>query len=360
MASCGHLSRMGTIRGKSNIAAARPLAIHPRSELGRNMAFPINHTFLDTNGIRMHVAQSGSGDLVILLHGWPELWYSWRHQMAALSAAGYHVVAPDQRGFGQSESPEPIEAFNILELTADIIGLVNALGEQRAVIVGHDWGAQVAAHCGLLRPDLFHAVALIAVPFLQRSKRGHPPTQFMKRIARDNQFYQLYFQEPGRAEQEFEQDVYLTLRKLLFSGSGDIALDQRPNYFFGKDQGLLDICVSPNELPQWLQEEDLRYFAAEFERSGFRGGLNWYRNIDKNWELTHFLIGATITQPALFIAGERDQTIVLYSNAYETLENNLPRLYKKILIPSAGHWVQQEKPVEVNKVLLDFLATLNY
>ena len=328
-------------------------------ELRHILDIPINHTFVDTNGIRMHVAEAGSGDLVILLHGWPELWYSWRHQLATLSAAGYRVIAPDQRGFGQSESPDAMEAFNILELTADIVGMVSALGEERAVIVGHDWGSQVAAHCALLRPDLFHAVALLAVPFLRRTKRGHPPTLFMKRIARDRVFYQLYFQEPGRAENEFEQDVYLTLRKLLFSGSGDIAMDQRPNYFIKEDQGLLDVCVSPSEFPQWLQEEDLRYYAAEFERSGFRGGLNWYRNIDKNWELTHFLIGATITQPALFIGGEVDQTIGLYSNAYESLESNLPQLYKKALIPSAGHWVQQEKPEEVNKVLLDFLATLN-
>ena len=181
----------------------------------------ITHRFVETNGIRMHITEQGEGPLVILCHGFPESWYSWRHQLAALADAGFHAVAPDQRGYGQTDRPEPIEAYHILELAADIAGLVHALGEERAVVVGHDWGAPVAWHCGLLRPDIFRAVGLLSVPYLPRPCEDIRPTEAMRALVGEKEFYMLYFQEPGKAEAELEADARTAMRMLLYSGSGD-------------------------------------------------------------------------------------------------------------------------------------------
>lgn len=315
----------------------------------------IAHRFVETNGIRMHIAEQGEGPLVILCHGFPESWYSWRHQLTALADAGYHAVAPDQRGYGQTDRPEAIEAYHILELTGDIVGLVHALGEERATIVGHDWGAPVAWHCGLLRADLFQAVGLLSVPYLPRPWEDIRPTEAMKLMVGEKEFYMLYFHEPGKAESELEADVRTTMRMLLYSGSGDAQPKQRWRAIFAKSETLLDTCAMPDTLPAWLTEQDIDFFAGEFERTGFRGALNWYRNIDRNWELTPFLRGARLCQPTLFAAGEEDGVIKLYRHAVDTLEEAVPNLKKKALLPGAGHWVQQERPEEVNALLIEFL-----
>jgi pimeloyl-ACP methyl ester carboxylesterase len=313
------------------------------------------HRLVETNGIKMHIAEQGEGPLVVLCHGFPECWYSWRHQLPALAQAGYHVVAPDQRGYGQTDHPEAIEAYHILELTADIVGLVHVLGEERAAVVGHDWGSPVAWHCALLRPDIFSSVGLLSVPYLRRQWDDMRPTEVMRLMVGEKQFYQLYFQEPGKAEAELEADVPKTMRMLLYSGSGDAPPEKRWRAIFRKSETLLDTCALPDELPAWLTEEDIDIFAREFERSGFRGGLNWYRNIDRTWELTPFLRGARLLQPTLFLAGEEDGVITMYRQAFDTIEEAAPNLTKKVLVPGAGHWVQQERPKEVNEVLIDFL-----
>lgn len=318
----------------------------------------ILHRFVETNGIRMHIAEQGTGPLVVLCHGFPELWYSWRHQLPALAEAGFHAVAPDQRGYGQTDRPEPIEAYDIFRLAGDIVGLVQALGEEQAVIAGHDWGAPVAWHCALLRPDIFRAVILLSVPYLPRSAFDVRPTEAMKWMAGENEFYQLYFQEPGRAEAELDADVRRTLRTFLYSASGDAPPEKRWRFIFPKSQKFLDTATDPERLPPWLTEEDLDAFSREFERTGFRGGLNWYRNIDRMWELTPFLNGARLSQPALFVAGEADAVITMYRQAFDTLEENAPGLRKKVVLPGAGHWVQQERPAEVNELLLEFLRGL--
>lgn len=313
------------------------------------------HRFVETNGIKMHIAEQGEGPLVVLCHGFPECWYSWRHQLPALAQAGYHVVAPDQRGYGQTDKPEAIEAYHILELTADIVGLVHVLGEERAAVIGHDWGSPVAWHCALLRPDIFSSVGLLSVPYLRRQWDDMRPTEVMRLMVGEKQFYQLYFQEPGKAEAELEADVPKTMRMLLYSGSGDAPPEKRWRAIFRKSETLLDTCASPDELPAWLTEEDVDIFVREFQRSGFRGGLNWYRNIDRTWELTPFLRGARLLQPTLFVAGEEDGVITMYRQAFDTLEEAAPNLTKKVLVPGAGHWVQQERPKEVNELLIDFL-----
>lgn len=318
----------------------------------------LKHRFIETNGIKMHIAEQGNGPLVVLCHGFPECWYSWRHQLPALAEVGYHTVAPDQRGYGQTDRPEPIEAYDIFQLTGDIVGLVHALGEEQAIIVGHDWGAIVASYCALLRPDIFRAVCLLSVPYLPRSWKNVRPTDVMKLMAGENQFYQLYFQEPGKAEAELETDVRETMHMLLYSASGDPPAEKRWRFLFRRSEKLLDTVSLPDTLPGWLGEQDIDFFSREFERTGFRGGLNWYRNIDRTWEQTPFLSGAKIRQPVLFVAGEADVVITMYQAAFDAMEKTAPSLRKKILLPGAGHWIQQERPAEVNDLLIAFLRSL--
>ena len=318
----------------------------------------LNHRSIETNGINMHFVEQGEGPLVIMCHGWPESWYSWRHQLSALAEAGIHAVAPDQRGYGQTDKPEAIEAYNILQLTGDIVGLVRALGEERAIIVGHDWGAPVAWHCALLRPDIFYALGLLSVPYLPRIPGNMRATEAMSRMAGEQEFYQLYFQEPGKAEAEFEADVRKSMLAFLYSASGDPPPEQRWRFLFGKHEKLMDTVTVPDTLPDWLTEADLDFFTKEFEQSGFRGGLNWYRNIDRMSELTPFLIGAKIQQPTLFVAGEIDAVVLMYGEQIKTLGQNIPNLKKKVMIPGAGHWIQQERPSEVNEQVIEFLKDL--
>ncbi|MBJ7298582.1 MAG: alpha/beta hydrolase [Dolichospermum sp.] len=315
---------------------------------------PVTHRFIKTNNIQMHIAEQGQGKLVILCHGFPESWYSWRHQLSALAEAGFHVVAPDQRGYGQTDRPAAIEDYNIFELVGDIVGLVNALGEEQAFIVGHDWGAVVAWYCALLRPDIFRSLTLLSVPYQPRTWDNIRPTEAMKLMAGDQEFYQLNFQEPGKAEAELESDVRTNILSMLYSASGDPPPAKRWRFLYNKSEKLTNRSL-PDQLPTWLTEQDIDFFTSEFERTGFRGGLNWYRNIDRNWELTHFLSGAKIYQPALFVAGEVDAVITMYHEAFDNLEHNVPNLKQKVLLPGAGHWIQQERSIEVNKLLIQFL-----
>ncbi len=306
----------------------------------------------------MHLAEMGDGPLVLLCHGFPECWYSWRHQLKALAQAGFHVVAPDQRGYGQTDRPAEIRAYSIFQLVGDMVGLVQELGYTSAVIVGHDWGAPVAWYSGLLRPDLFTAVGLLSVPYIPRPSAR--PSELMRALAGDKVFYQEYFQEPGRAESELEADLEKSLLAIFYSASGEASPKERWRYLFDRDEPLSRTLSVPDKLPQWLSEEDLKFFAAEFRRTGFSGGLNWYRNIDFNWELTPFLNGAKILQPALFIAGDKDPVVEFYRDAYQKLEHFVPKLQGKFLLPGAGHWIQQERPDKVNQLLLDFLNRLGH
>jgi pimeloyl-ACP methyl ester carboxylesterase len=320
----------------------------------------VTYRIVETNGIKMHVAESGKGPLVILCHGFPELWYSWRFQLEAIPAMGFRVVAPDQRGYGKTDNPLAVEEYNIMKLTGDIVGLVHALGEESAIIVGHDWGAPVAWHCALLRPDIFKVLVLMSVPYRTRLWGSTRPTEAMAQMAGERQFYQLYFQEVGKAERELQENVRNTMLKLLYSASGDPPPDKRWRFLFDKSQRFIDTGFLPDTLPSWLTNQDIDYFTREFEKTGFRGGLNWYRNADRNWELTSFLIGAKIEQPTLFIAGELDAVIAMSQRAFDNLEISVPGLKKKVLIPGAGHWVQQERPTEVNRLLMEFLTEVSW
>ncbi len=305
---------------------------------------------ISANGIEMFLLEQGEGPLVLLCHGWPELSYSWRHQIPAIAAAGFHVAAPDMRGFGRTSAPADIDAYSIFDHVGDMVALVAALGKKRAIIVGHDWGAPVAWHAALFRPDVFSAVAGMSVPPPFRG-RGRPLDTL--RESGITNFYWQYFQTPGVAEREFERDVDVTMRTLLGRGFSDPAAP----LFIEDGKGFLGDISAIRPLPDWLSEADLSYFSEAYRKSGFSGGLNWYRNIDRNWELTAPWQGAQIHQPSLFIAGSNDSVITgrIGAKRVTDMERVLPNLKQKLIIDGAGHWVQQERADEVNAALIAFL-----
>ncbi len=305
---------------------------------------------ISANGIEIFLLEQGEGPLVLLCHGWPELSYSWRHQIQALAAAGFHVVAPDMRGFGRTSAPAEINAYSIFDHVGDMVALVAALGEKQAVIVGHDWGAPVAWHAALFRPDVFSAVVGMSVPPPSRG-RGRP-LDILRESGITN-FYWQYFQTPGVAEREFERDVDVTMRTLLGHGFSDPSA----SLFIEHGKGFLGNISATQPLPDWLSEADLTYFSEAYRKSGFRGGLNWYRNIDRNWELTAPWQGAQIHQPSLFIAGSSDSVItgLIGAKRVADMERVLPGLRQKLIIEGAGHWIQQERADEVNAALIAFL-----
>jgi pimeloyl-ACP methyl ester carboxylesterase len=319
----------------------------------------VKHRTVETNGIRMHFAEQGTGPLVVLCHGFPESWYSWRHQLQALADAGFQAVAPDMRGYGQSDRPEEIEKYTLLHLVGDMVGLLDALGAETSVIVGHDWGAPIAWHAALLRPDRFRAVIGLSVPFRPRAPAR--PTTLMPQTA-DALFYQLYFQSPGVAEAEFEHDPRLSIRSMLYSASGDAPRGARGEAIgmVPRQGGFMTAMVNPASLPPWFGEADVNFYAAEFARTGFRGGLNWYRNIDRNWELLAPFAGARVTVPALYIAGDRDLVVAFrgMDQLIPNLSKFVPQLRGTIMLPGCGHWTQQERAREVNAAMIDFLRGL--
>jgi pimeloyl-ACP methyl ester carboxylesterase len=303
----------------------------------------------------MHIAEAGTGPLVLLLHGFPECWYSWRHQLTALARAGYHAVAPDQRGYGRTGGPAEADQYTMLHLTGDVIGLMDALGEETAVVAGHDWGAPVAWNTALLRPDRVSGVIGLSVPYLPRG--SSPPLETLRAVYTDG-FYICYFQRPGVADEELSRAPRATFRRLLSAASGDGRGGGIPVVPAGG--GFLDICPEPQVLPGWLTEDDIDVFVAEFALSGFTGPLNWYRNLDLSWELMAAWKHAHVTVPALYLAGDRD-VVVSFSGGQPMLEGMravVPRLADARLLPGCGHWTQQERPQEVSDAMIGFMAGL--
>ena len=321
----------------------------------------LSHRTVEANGIRIHLAEQGTGPLVLLCHGFPELWYSWRKQLPALAEAGFRAVAPDMRGYGGTGAPAEIDQYTLFHIVGDMVGLLDALGEERAVIAGHDWGAPVAWHAALMRPDRFRAVIGLSVPY--RSRGPVRPTTVMPQAA-DAVFYQLYFQTPGVAEAEFELDTRRFIRGTLYSMSGDMPRREPDAMMVPRQGGLLarwaTDFATPEILPAWLSEMDIDFYSAEFTRTGFRGGLNWYRNIDRNWELLAPFAGATVAVPALYIAGDRDPVIGFpgMDRLIANLKDVVPRLHATLILPGCGHRTQQERAAEVNAAMLDFLRRL--
>lgn len=310
---------------------------------------------LAVNGITMRVATQGRGPLVLLCHGFPELWVSWRAQLAALAAAGYRAAAPDMRGYGGTDAPADPAQYTMLHHVGDMVELVHALGESQAVIVGHDWGAPAAWNAALLRPEMFRAVVGLSVPYTPPAK-----VDLLSALAQHGieHFYMQYFQAPGVAEAELEADVGASLRRITFSLSGDGAGGVAGMLQPGK--GFLYQTVDPDRMPPWVDEEDLAYAVSEFERTGFRGGLNWYRAVRPSWELLAAWRGAAIHQPSMFIGGDRDDVYKFPTTraSIDRFATTLPGLRGCHILEGAGHWIQRERVEAVNALLVKFLQGL--
>ncbi len=318
----------------------------------------VEHRDIEVDGLRLHIAEEGEGPLIVLLHGFPECWYSWRHQFSPLATAGYHVVAPDQRGYARSDRPAGTDDYTILHLVGDVIGLIHALGEEEAIVIGHDWGAPVAWTAAQLRPDVVTAVAGLSVAPATRGRT--PPLQSMREKF-DGQFYWNYFETPGVADAELARDIRETFLLTLYGACGDNPHNNPPSQpLVRPGRGFLDRIKPPAKLPGWLTEEDLDVFTAEFTEAGFTGGLNWYRNLDRNWELTAAWHDVPVRVPALYVTGDRD--LVHHFPGMDRLLPHLtrihPRLREPVVLPGCGHWIQQERPDAVNAALLEFLDSL--
>jgi pimeloyl-ACP methyl ester carboxylesterase len=308
------------------------------------------------NGVELHVVEDGpeDGPPVILAHGFPELAYSWRHQLPALGAAGYRVLAPDQRGYGRSSRPEAIADYDITHLTDDLIALLDDIGAEKAVFVGHDWGSMVVWQTALLHPDRVAGVCGMSVPFSPRPPA--PPTQLWRRVFAGKFFYILYFQEPGVADAELDADPATVMRRMLCGTRTDKggSIDQNAD----DGRGFAERFPEPDGLPDWLSQEELDFYTSEFTRTGFTGGLNWYRNFDRNWETTPQLAGAKVEVPSFFVGGALDPVLLMVPPDRQV--EWLSDLRGSVVVDDAGHWVQQEKADEVNTALLGFLRGIEW
>ncbi len=315
-----------------------------------------------TNGVELFVREAGPADgpLVVLVHGFPELSYSWRHQIAPLAAAGYHVVAPDMRGYGESSRPEAITDYDIVHLTDDLVGLVDAIDgpDAQAVFIGHDWGAMVVWQLSLLHPSRLRGVAALSVPFQRRALA--PPIGLMRERFAGSFFYIVYFQEPGVADADLDADPATTMRRLFAPSGVQRAASAPEGESFDPSaddgRGFVERMIEPDELPDWITEEEVAVYADTFRRTGFTGGLNWYRNFDRNWELTPHLAGVGVSVPSFFIGGTADPVLTI--TPVRKMDGWLADHRGSVLLDGAGHWIQQERPAEVNAALLEFLAGL--
>jgi pimeloyl-ACP methyl ester carboxylesterase len=312
----------------------------------------VTHRYVQAGNLRMHIAEAGCGPLVLLLHGFPESWYSWRHQLTALADAGYHAVAPDQRGYcgtGPPEGRADVTEYTILHLTGDVIALMDALGEDQAVVAGHDWGAPVAWHTALFRPDRVRGVIGLSVPY--RPRGSAPPIPTLRAFLGEG-FYMVYFQQPGLADAELSRDPAVTFRKVLCALGGEgPAMSLIP-----QGGGFLDAAAEAPELPAWLTQQDIDEYVRQYGDSGFTGPLNWYRNLDRNWELTGAWRHAPISVPSLFVAGQKDPVLGFISP--DGIASALPGLTESVILPGCGHWTQQERPAEVTAAMIAFLRDL--
>jgi pimeloyl-ACP methyl ester carboxylesterase len=299
----------------------------------RAAAFGARLREVDAGGLRMQVADAGEGPPVALLHGFPELWYSWRHQLRDLAAAGFHAIAPDMRGYGGTDRPARVEDYDAVALAGDVVALMRAFGYERFAVVGHDWGADLAWELARRHPEHVSAVAGLSVPFVPRAPA--PPIA----ILRDHlgvDFYMVWFQEPGVAEAALERDVMRTLRTTeVWTATWAHRDDDAP------------------QRPGFWSEEDEELYVCAFSRTGFTGGLNWYRNIDRNWKRSADIADRRIEQPALFLTGGRDP--VRQFMPADAMDGWVTDLRESIVLDGAGHWVQQEAAEAVSEALVRFL-----
>ncbi len=317
----------------------------------------LTHRNVTSSGHRIHLVEAGDGPLVVMIHGFPESWYSWRHQLPALADAGYRAVAIDVRGYGRSTAPADIEAYAMTALVGDVIAVIDDAGPEPAVVVGHDWGAPIAWNTALLRPDRVRGVAGLSVPY---SPRGDTrPLDGMRALAGDDWFYIDYFQEPGVAEAEAEADLARWLLGIYFTASGEGDPKLPSAFFIPRGRQMVDRFQYPEpDQMRWLTDDDFAYYLGEFERTGLTGGFNRYRNVTRDWhELAPWRF-APITVPSLFIGGDKDGPTLLGRKAIERFPQTLPGLRGTHILSDCGHWTQQERPAEVTQILVDFLDSL--
>ena len=316
------------------------------------------HRTVRTNGIDMHVAEIGVGKPVVFVHGFPELWRSWRKQLPVIAEAGYRAVAPDMRGYGRTDAPTEVADYDIHHLCGDLCGLLDDLEVDKAFFVGHDWGAWAMWFMTLLHPDRVAALVNISVAYAPRGDA--PPMKRAKDIFGDIFFYQLYFQDVGPADIELAKDVRRTVLKFAWSVSGEAGAPDMRSLNVQKigEGGFLDMLSDPPHAMDWFTDEDLEYFVQEFSRTGYFGPLSWYRNIDRNWETTPQLNGAKPQQPVLFIAGTNDPVIRMLPP--DGMRETVPNLKDILLVEGAGHWIHMEQPEPVNEAILGFLNDVGY
>ena len=310
---------------------------------------------IDANGCSIRAAVEGEGPLVLMVHGWPESWYSWRHQMGPIAAAGYTAAAMDVRGYGGSSKPHEIEAYTMETIVGDVQAVADKLGGGKAILIGHDWGAPIVWNSALSDPGRFKAVAGLSLPFMGRGRK--PFIDIARELFTDRGlfFYQIYYQDEGVVEAEVEADMHTALRKIYYSISGDAEPGSWP---VDKKHGspLLEGLTDPDPFPAWLTREDIDYLVAEFEGSGFRGPINRYRNHRRDFEWQEQFEGVTIDQPALFITGDRDMGTKMMGRDVESrMRQHVTDLRGYHVLEGCGHWTQQERPAEVTALLLDWL-----
>ncbi|MGE6792971.1 alpha/beta fold hydrolase [Pseudomonas guineae] len=314
----------------------------------------LEHQILEVNGIDLSLYSAGPkmGRAVWLLHGFPECWHSWRQQIAPLAAAGYRVLIPEMRGYGQSSAPRDPAAYDVLTICADIQAAMDQLGQHQVCVVGHDWGAPIAWHLALLEPARVSAVVGMAVPFGGRPKQ--PAIDIMRQLYAERFHYILHFQEPGVAEAEMDADIPRTLRMMMYNTSAaapkDHFLQEKP-----AGAGLFDGMHDPGTLPVWCDAAAFTEYLHTFKDRGFYGAVNWYRNFERNWQRTETLADRQIEQPALFLLGDRDPVGTLEAYTLKQMLKRIAQLEQHVL-KDCGHWIQNEQAEQVNQRLLDFLA----
>lgn len=351
--------------GRVSSTLARSGAAVPAGDEGGNPddAKSFNHRFASVNGIRMHYVDEGRGPLVILLHGYPFLWYLWRHQIRALAAAGYRVVAPDQRGYGQTDCPREVGSYDITHLAGDVVGLMKALDARSAVLVGQDWGSPVVYNTTLMRPDLVRGVLMMCSPPSARSSIR--PGDAMKALPKGIEFYQSFVATPeGTAE--MMRDLRRFLLGIFYSTSGYCPIEKQWRWAWKPPETFADTYTVPTTLPPYLSEQALDYYVGEFTRTGMQPANNWYAAVDDGWANTSFLDGAVVRQPALYLGGERDPStrplfgIDRQRPAFNSLKTNFPEMRDVIILPGVGHTPPEEKPEEVNAIVLKFLKDIGH
>ena len=307
------------------------------------------HDYATINGIRYHYAEAGTGPLVVMIHGFPELWYSWRHQLAALAKAGYHAVAPDLRGFGESEVTPQVQDYSILQHASDVKALIDHLGAKTATVVGHDWGANIMWLMPMLYPETVNAVVSLSIPFYPEPR---DPSKF--KSFGSGKFNQ--FREPGVTEAEFNEDPARFFRLFFYGLSGDAPSGTTDTLFMGKfpaNAKLLDGFPEPPTLPAWLSQEDLDYYVAAYQKTRITGALGFYRNMENDYPSLVEIYKKGIHQPVLFIGGG-EEPAVKYGKL-DLMKEALPNFREALVLPGCGHWLQQERSKEVNAALINFL-----